>query len=78
MKTLDNIFEALYKSEINLKVEWLWDGGYDFEFEPDFVPIDKLGKYGSASTIAELKFKIVEMAKKLYPDSTFAKTWKWD
>jgi hypothetical protein len=32
MMTLEQVLQALYDSEINVTITWLWDGGFDFAF----------------------------------------------
>jgi hypothetical protein len=67
---LEEILQALYDSEINVSISWLWDGGIDVALG------DELNGYdadGQVSTVAEAAAWLRDQACKHYPDSGFAR-----
>ena len=67
---LEEILQALYDSEINDSISWLWDGGIDVALG------DELNGYiadGQVSTFAEATAWLRDQACKHYPDSGFAR-----
>ena len=68
MKT---VFQAIYDSEINFRIECFWDGGFTIKlgdgingFKPDEV----------ADTWEEIPAVLTEMVLVHYPESEFAKS----
>jgi hypothetical protein len=64
-----DILQALYDSEINCKLEWLWDGGIDWTLygagEEVFT--------GNARTVKDAVRELAQAVLAHYPDSDFAK-----
>lgn len=70
---MKNLFEALYKSEINLHISWFWDAGFDVKIG------DEMNGYlasFSSYDLFEIEKWIEQKAKELFPDSKFSKTYK--
>ena len=70
MSDLEEILSALYESEINASISWLWDGGIDVMLG------DELSGYkaeGKVSTFAEATAWLRDQACQHYPDSVFAR-----
>jgi hypothetical protein len=70
MSYLEEILQALYDSEINASISWLWDGGIDVKRG------DELNGYqaeGRVSTFAEATAWLRDQACRHYPDSGFAR-----
>ena len=64
------VLQAIYDSEINLQISWLWDAGIDWKIW------DELNWWEYSWTDKDLDIAVVKIAKKcieLYPDSEFAK-----
>jgi hypothetical protein len=70
MSDLEEILNALYESEINASISWLWDGGIDVALGNELN-----GYYaeGQVSTFAEATAWPKDQACKHYPDSGFAR-----
>lgn len=65
-----HLLQELYNSEINFKIETLWDGGFDW-----FLG-DNLNGYkaeGSSQTLDEALGELAVAAFREYPDSVFTK-----
>ena len=70
MSDLEEILSALYESEINASISWLWDGGIDVMLG------DELSGYkgdGKVSAFAEATAWLRDQACQHYPDSGFAR-----
>jgi hypothetical protein len=70
MSDLEEILSALYESEINASISWLWDG------EINVALGDELSGYyaeAQVSTFAEATAWLRDQACKHYPDSGFAR-----
>jgi hypothetical protein len=70
MSDLEEILRALYDSEINASISWLWDGGIDVMLG------DELNGYkaeGKVSTFAEAAAWLRDQACIHYPDSGFSR-----
>lgn len=64
-----DILQALYDSEINCEIRWIWDGGVDWKlFGAGEKMID-----GNAPTVTEAVYQLALAAISYYPDSDFAK-----
>jgi hypothetical protein len=70
MSALEEILSALYESEINASISWLWDGGIDVALGDELNGYDAEGQ---VSTIAEAAAWLRDQACRHYPDSTFAR-----
>jgi hypothetical protein len=70
MSDLEEILTALYESEINAVISWLWDGGIDVALGDELSGYDAEGQ---VSTFAEAAAWLREQACKHYPDSGFAR-----
>lgn len=65
-----SILEELYNSEINAKIEWFWDGGFDVTLGDGMNGyLDSINTRDWSEAEAWLRAKAVEH----YPDSDFAK-----
>ena len=62
------ILQRLYDSEINISLEWTWDGGIEV-----WMAGPVAGKRGQAQTVAEALAWLDAQARALYPDSQYAK-----
>lgn len=72
--TLEKVLQALYDSEINVKIEWLWDGGFDVEILGSGDGVNGMGiTFPRADLIAEF---LIASAKTMFPESKFAEEWK--
>lgn len=72
---MKHLFEALYKSEINLHISWFWDAGFDVKIG------DEMNGYlasFSSYDLFEIEKWIEQKAKELFPDSKFSKTYKME
>jgi hypothetical protein len=70
MSDLEEILNALYESEINASISWLWDGGIDVALGDELNGYDAEGQ---VSTFAEATAWLRDQACKHYPDSGFAR-----
>jgi hypothetical protein len=70
MSDLEEILGALYESEINASISWLWDGGIDVELGD---PLNGYDAEGKVSTLAEAAAWLRDQACRHYPDSGFAR-----
>jgi hypothetical protein len=71
------VLERLYKSEINARVQWQWDGGYDTYLLAGFDNEDivwEMEKYTTDFSVAMTN--LAQAACMHYPTSEFAKWWK--
>lgn len=69
---MKNLFEALYKSEINLHISWFWDAGFDVKIGDEMNGF--LATFSSYD-LFEIEKWIEQKAKELFPDSKFSKTY---
>lgn len=70
LMALSTVIPDLYASEINAKVEWFWDGGYDVAIG------DGMNGWCAAENIDHWEDALEWLEKTacdLFPDSTFAK-----
>ena len=68
---LETELQRIYDSEINVRIDWLWDGGIDVRLG------DELNGYlaqENASSIDGIVPWLQEMIAHFYPDSTYAKS----
>lgn len=72
---MKNLFEALYKSEINLHISWFWDAGFDVKIGDEMNGF--LATFSSYD-LFEIEKWIEQKAKELFPDSKFSKTYKME
>jgi hypothetical protein len=70
MMYLEDILQALYDSEINASISWLWDGGIDVKLGDELTGYDAEGQ---VSTFAEATAWFRGQACRHYPDSGFAR-----
>lgn len=84
---IGDILQAIYDSEINVSLSWLWDGGVDVCFNDGWRGPDSWtakttlrNRYSIPNQrgdgFAEAVKWLAEKAIELYPDSTFAKRWR--
>jgi hypothetical protein len=74
MSDLEEIVRALYESEINASISWVWDGGIAVELGD---PLNGYDAEGKVSTFAGAAAWLRDQACKHYPDSEFAlKLWR--
>jgi len=64
-----DILQALYDSEINASLGWLWDGGIDWKL---YLPGAQILE-GNAGTVQEAVQQLIQAATKHFPNSAFAK-----
>lgn len=65
-----SILQKLYDSEINAKIEWFWDGGFEVSLgDPMNGWLDSLNTRDWSEAEGWLRAKAIER----YPNSTFAK-----
>jgi hypothetical protein len=69
MSYLEEILSALYESEINASISWLWDGGIDVMLGDELNGCKAERK---VSTFAEVTTWLRDQACMHYPDSGFA------
>jgi len=72
---MKNLLKSLYESEINILIDWMWDSGIQVKIG------DRMNGYKSVKlfdSFDEIESWIEKEAKKHYPDSTFAKTYRGD
>jgi hypothetical protein len=69
MSNLEETLQALYDSEINAAISWLWDGGIDIALGDALNGFDAEGQ---VSTVTEATAWLRDQACKHYPDSGFA------
>lgn len=72
MKTL---LKALYESEINILIDWMWDSGIQVKIG------DRMNGYKAVKLFDDfndIENWIEEQVKYYFPGSTFAKTYKGD
>lgn len=62
--TLEQILQAIYDSEINVKIEWCWDAGFDLWID---------GKRETVALASEISEALREMALKENPTSLYAR-----
>jgi hypothetical protein len=70
MSDLEEILRALYESEINALISWVWDGGINVELGD---PLNGYDANDKVSTFAEATAWLRDQACKYYPDSEFAR-----
>jgi hypothetical protein len=70
MSDLEEILRALYESEINASITWVWDGGIIVDLGDPLNGYDADDKVG---TFAEVTAWLRDQACKHYPDSEFAR-----
>ena len=73
MSDLEEILRALYESEINASISWVWDGGINVELGD---PLNGYAANDKVSTFAEATAWLRDQACKHYPDSEFARKWR--
>jgi hypothetical protein len=67
---LEEVLQALYDSEINVAISWLWDGGIDVQLGD---PLNGYKAEGKVSTFAEAAVWLRDQVCTHYPDSGFAR-----
>lgn len=65
-----NLCQDLYDSEINARISWFWDGGFDVAIGDG---MNGFKEGGTCETWAEAQEYLREEALKHYPNSLFAK-----
>ena len=70
MSDLEEILRALYESEINASVSWVWDGGINVELGD---PLNGYDANEKVSTFADASAWLRDQACKHYPDGEFAR-----
>jgi hypothetical protein len=69
MPNLEQVLDALYASEINASISWLWDGGIDVKIGDEINGFDA---EGSVRTAAEAAAWLDAKAREIYPTSVYA------
>ena len=70
---MKNLLEQLYKSEINLQIDWFWDSGFSIRIGDEMNGFDA---EFSSDDLQECIEWVEKKAKELYPESEFAKEYK--
>lgn len=73
-RNLEATLQALYDSEFNVTIHWIWDGGVDFGFIawPDYAK-STAADWHHVHSIADLAEAIHVVAITLAPDSKYAR-----
>jgi len=74
--SVGEILQHIYDSEIHLKIDWMWDGGFDYSIGSTCDNYIQGNTTSTGETNIEKGVEV--MAKdiaKQYPKSTFAKWW---
>jgi hypothetical protein len=75
MRDLSTALQALYDSEINVTITWLWDGGIDFTLhsymDHEYQRVDGKG-WHHAKAAAELADALHLVALAEFPTSAYA------
>jgi hypothetical protein len=72
-RTTSEILERLYASEINLRIEWVWDGGIAWTLGDEF---NGWGARGVSPSVAEAAKDVGAAAAQTHPESDFATWWR--
>ncbi len=64
-----DILQALYDSEINCSIGWLWDGGIDWKL---YLPGDEIVS-GNTRTVSEAVRELAQATIRHFSDSDCAK-----
>ena len=71
--TLEETLQAVYDSEINAKIEWCWDGGFDVTVGP-WTPRDGVtGDRTHVQHASEIADAVQFLACEAYPKSKFVR-----
>lgn len=71
--TVGEILQRLYDSEINCRLEWLWQNGFDWEL----LDGDRNTKrWGTADTMEAAALAMATAAAADFPDSQFSAWWR--
>jgi hypothetical protein len=73
--TVGMILEEIYKSEINLSIGWMWDGGVDYKIGADLSYIEGKGESTGEGDFLKAMTIIADRVVEEYPHSNFAKWW---
>lgn len=79
--TLEQTLQAIYDSEINIKIEWCWDGGFDLTVDPWSGYTGVTGKPENVMLVSEIAEALREMVLKYAPTSLYARNdfrSRWD
>jgi hypothetical protein len=68
-----DVLQRLYDSEINARIEWVWDGGVKWCLGDEYSGGKAEGK---AATVALAVLELAKTAVQHYPKSDFATWWK--
>ncbi len=69
----NEVLQRLYDSEINGRIEWVWDGGVTWSLGDDYKSWKVTGR---EATIALAVVALAKAAAQHYPKSEFATWWK--
>jgi len=67
------VLQRLYDSEMNARIEWVWDGGVKWRLGDEYSGWKAEGK---AATVALAVLELAKTAVQHYPKSDFATWWK--
>jgi hypothetical protein len=67
------ILQRLYNSEINARIEWVWDGGVEWSLGDEYRGWKATGR---EAAIALAAVALAKAAAQNYPKSEFARWWK--
>jgi hypothetical protein len=76
-KTVGEILQKIYDSEIHLSIGWMWDGGVDYTIGKDLSYLsDRQVESTGSGSIDDAVNTIADEVAKEYPDSVFTKWWR--
>lgn len=75
---MEKLLQDIYNSEINIRIEWFWDWGFDLYIwdEMNWYKETPMKDNNHFSTLDELCNYLKVRLCELYPNSSFAKKYK--
>jgi hypothetical protein len=72
-RATSEILERLYASEINLRIEWVWDGGIAWKLGDE---LNGWGASGVSPSLPDAAKDVGTAAAQRHPESEFATWWR--
>lgn len=72
-RSLIDVMQALYSSEINVRISCMWDGGWQVSLGDELNGVDATADFEN-ERLGEAAEWLAHNARRLYPRSSFAKT----
>jgi hypothetical protein len=72
-RAIGEILQRLYSSEINLRIEWVWDGGVQWRLGDEF---NGWTARGTSDSVAQAARDVGAAAAQARPESEFAAWWR--